>query len=568
MKAIYITVLLVFVISVSLFVISFVYLDRSNHRVFYYDVAVDGQYAGTTRIDKFITEEKLIYKSVSKTPFRELFTEERVRLDLDAKYNLEDYQKELFASGLSYLFYAVRKGDNISFLTRSMSRFISLSSVPVRKGTFVFEEDSPVTYFPIIENYDFRRGSAQGFNSIIYLPDRQLPPVKRFVTLTSIKDEHLKIGHRKIKTENLLLKIKGLPSGSIWVAKSDRSLMLMEIPSIGLKITRSFEPKEVAPKQPPSSSDACLSKDVLFQNKTINLSGTLTMPKEDVPSPTADGKYPAILLIWGSGPQDRNYQGMFESIATYLPKYGYCVLRFDKRGVGTSGGEASLATPDSELEDLTAALNFLRSQNNVNTNRISLIAHSEGALDALRLSAENPDIKGVILAAPFVDLEPQEAEEILRLRAAKEKWDDEYLKLVLRALQETRNKAVTTKRNWSYIAGKKCYMKAVRDEAMIKPLEVIEKVSAPILILQGRKDTDVLSEYAKSLDKALSEHGHAKHRITYLDNLGHFFGKLNVDGISRMRYIVDNEVLAAMRDWLNLNTTEVAKPEETPSPAQ
>ena len=563
MKKIYITVLLIFAVSVFLFIISFVYLDRHNHIIFYYNISLDGQYVGTAKVDKFITEDKLIYRSVSRMPFSELFTEKRIRMNLDKKYNLEDYQKQLFANGGSYLFYAENKSDSVSFMERSMSRFIFLTKVPIRKGAFVFEEDSPVAYLPILENYDFKRGRSQGFTSIIYLPDNSPLPVKRFVTLTSIKDEYLKIGHRKIKTENLLLKIKGLPPGSVWVAKSDRSLIMIEIPATGLKITRSFKPKEAAPKKRLGLPEGYISKDVTFQNKNKQISGTLTIPLGTAPADTSS-RYPAVLLIWGSGPQDRNYQGFFESIADYLSKCGYCVLRLDKRGIGSSSGDSLSVTQADEFDDITAALGFLKAQNNVKTDSISVIAHSEGTFNALRLAAENPDVKGVVLMAPLIKLEPQDAELILRARAVKEKWDDEYLKSMVMALRETKERAGRTKRDWGYIMGKRCYLKAVREESETRPMEVIEKVSASILILHGKNDAEVPVEYAGRLDKALSDHGKMRHSITYFDYLGHFFGKLNNDGISKMHYNVDKEALAAIRDWLNLNTAEPVKAEEKP----
>ena len=561
MKKIYFMVIIIFIISVFLFVISFIYLDRHNHTTFYYNISFDGQYVGTAKVDKFVTEDKLVFKSVATTPFRELFTENRTRLDLDRRHNLEDYQKDLFANGGSYLFYAENKDDAVSFLSRFMSRFTYLAKIRMRRGIFVFEEDSPVTYLPIIENYDFKRGGAQGFSSIIYLPDSYLPPIKRFVTLTSIKDEYLKIGRRKMRVEKMLLKIKGLPAGSVWVAKSDKSLIMIDIPSIGLRIIRGFEFKEILPKVRLVTPDGYISKDVIFRSKNRQMSGTLTMP-------AGDAKYPAALLIWGSGPQDRNYQGLFRSIAEYLPKYGYCVLRFDKRGIGSSAGNASLTTVDSEFDDIGAALSFLKSQNNVNANRISTIAHSEGSLNALRLAVQNPDIKGVVLMAPFIDLNTQGREDLLRARAAKENWDDEYLNTAIRALQETKERVAKTKSDWAYILGKRIYLKGVRDDDAIRPEEVLDKVTAPIALLHGRKDQEIPAEYAARLDRALSEHGKMKHSISYFDNLGHFFGTLSNDGASKISYTVDKEALAAIRDWLNLNTVEPIKPEEAPAAAQ
>lgn len=551
MKKIYITVLLVFIVSLFLFLISFVYLDKHNHKTFYYDISLGGQYVGTAKIDKFVTEDKLVYRSVSTTPFREFFTEERTRLDLDTRYNLEDYQKELFANGVAHLFYAEDKNDSASFLSRSISRFNYLGNLPVRKDVYIFELSSPITYLPIIGSYDFGRGKSQGFNSFIYLSDRQLPPVKRFVTLTSIKDEYLKINHRRIKTENLLLKIRGCPPGSVWVAKSDRSIIMIEIPLIGLKITRSFNLKEASPKGYLAATDGYISKDVTFHSKHKQLSGTITTPSSETLSP--DSKFPAVLLVWGAGPQDRDYQGFFASIAGYLSKNGYAVLRFDKRGLGPGRPDTFFATPEDEFTDLTAALNFLASQKNVDAMRISIISHSEGAVNALRLAADNPDIKGLILMAPLIKLGPEDSEALLRYQAAKEKWGDEYLKLALQSIQETRERANGTKHDWGYIMGRRCYLKGIRDEYAFKPMEILEKISAPILILHGKDDAEVPVEYAAALDKNLFDYGKMKHTITYFGYLGHFFGKIINDGQSRMHYDVDKDVLAGIRDWLNIN---------------
>ncbi len=551
MRKIYIAVLLVFIVSVFLFIISFVYLDRHNHKTFYYDISTDGQYVGTAKLDKFVTEDKLVYRSVSTTPFKEFFTEERARLDLDRKYNLEDYQKELFANGVAYLFYAENKNDSASFLSRSVSKFNYLGNVPVRRGAYIFEIASPLTYLPIIENYDFRRGKSQGFNSFIYLSNRQLPPVKRFVTLTSIKDEYLKINHRRIKTENLLLKIKGCPPGNVWVAKSDRSIIMIEIPSIGLKITRSFNLKEASPTEYLTAADGYTSKDVTFHSKNKQLSGTITTPSAEALSP--EGKFPAVLLVWGEGPQDRNYQGFFASIASYLSKNGYAVLRFDKRALGSGRPDTFFTTPENEFTDITAALNFLASQKNVDVKRISIISHSEGALNALKLAADQPDLKGLILMAPLISLDPGDSEALLGNQAVKEKWGDEYLKLVIKSIRETRGRANRTKHDWGYVMGKRCYLKSIRNEYAFKPMDILEKVSAPILILHGKDDAEVPVEYASLLDKTLFDYGKMKHTITYFSYLGHFFGKLINDGKSRMHYDVDKEALAGIRDWLNIN---------------
>lgn len=552
MRKIYLVVILTCAASILLFISSFIYLDKYNHKTYHYSVSVDGQYAGSTKIDTFITEERRIYKSVSSLPFNELFTEEKSRLDLGRNYDLQDYQKELSANGLTYTFYLENKNGSISFLCRGQSRFAYLGNIPIWRKTFIFEEDSLLTYLPIIENYDFKRGGSQGFNSRICFPYKFIPPLKRFVTLTSIKDEYLKIDRRKIKTENLILKIKGYPQGSVWIAKSDRSVVLLEIPSTGLKIVRSFIPNEIKPKERVIKSDAYISKDISFGSKNNQLAGTLTIPKKE-------GSSPAILLVCGAGPHDRNYMGLFDSMADYLSANGFCVLRFDKRGIASSGGEriAPVAS-DDEYGDLVSALNYLASQKDVDSKNIAVIAHSEGAFNALRLASENGNIKKVVLMAPSIYPEGKFSEEYLRYIAEKWKWGEDYVSLVKMCEKETVGKASASTRDWGYIMGKRCYLKNMRPNASASSA-AINSVTASVLILYGKLDDEMPSWSAQVIEKALADSGNQDHSIRYYSYLGHFLGKKTRDGVYRTFYEPDKEVLVNIKDWLNMPVKEPAK---------
>ena len=298
MKTIYIIVLIVLAASILLFAGSFVYLDRVNHKVFHYTVRSNNRDIGTIRIDRFVTENKILYKSVKSSPFEPVYSEYRQRAVLDDNYNLESYTKERTEGRNTDIIYLENFKNLISFVSRYGSKFAFAENIPIRKETFVFEEDSPVTYLPIIENYNFSKGRSQGFNAISCFQAWNLPPMKRFITFTSIKDEHIKIDSRKIDAENLILKIKDYPQGSLWVAKSDRSLLKLEIPGMGLTITRTFKPRALKTKIRQSKPEGYVSKDVFFKSGPDELSGTLTLPIDA-------GKFPAILFSPGPGPMER-----------------------------------------------------------------------------------------------------------------------------------------------------------------------------------------------------------------------------------------------------------------------
>jgi len=242
---------------------------------------------------------------------------------------------------------------------------------PGQRRAFIFEEDSPLTYLPIIDNYNFSSGRSQGFNALIMPQAFNMPPMKRFVILTSIRDEFIKIGSHKIKTENLVVKIRDLPQANMWVAKSDRALIRLEIPSQNLSITRTFRPKTYEAKEYRMKADGYTEKEVTIAAKTAQINGTLSTPK------TGEA-HPAVLLIWGQGPQDRYYQGLFASIARYLASNGICVLSIDKRGSGSSNGDSAGAAETDIIDDLDAAIAFLAGQTTVDPKKIALVGHARG----------------------------------------------------------------------------------------------------------------------------------------------------------------------------------------------
>ena len=132
----------------------------------------------------------------------------------------------------------------------------------------------------------------------------------------------------------------------------------------------------------------------------VKLAGTLTLPR-------ATGPFPAILLIQGSGPGNRDEvvdgRGLFPAIADALVRQGVAVLRFDKRGTGNSTGNFDTATTLDFAGDVEAGLAFLRGRNDIRRNNIGLLGHSEGGLIAPMVAAKDKSVAFMVLmAAPAV----------------------------------------------------------------------------------------------------------------------------------------------------------------------
>src|SRR5690606_11980297 len=159
-----------------------------------------------------------------------------------------------------------------------------------------------------------------------------------------------------------------------------------EVPGKG---PRPQDPKEPLPYH---------SEDVTYENPAagVRLAGTFTRPREP-------GRYPAALLITGSGPQNRDEELMghrpFLVLADHLTRRGIAVLRVDARGVGESTGDFHRATSADFASDVRAGVEYLKSRDDVDPAALGLIGHSEGGLIAPMVAVESDDVAWIVLMA-------------------------------------------------------------------------------------------------------------------------------------------------------------------------
>lgn len=174
-------------------------------------------------------------------------------------------------------------------------------------------------------------------------------------------------------------------------------------------------------------------KEVSFQStdKSISFAGTLTHPKDEKRT------YSAILLLSGSGPQNRDEEILghkpFHVLADFFTKKGFAVLRVDDRGTGSSTGKYENATTADFLQDANAAVNYLKSLSIIDKKKIGLMGHSEGGLIAYMLAAQNKEIDFIVLLAapgmPMVDMMAEQNIAILKANKISDSTAEEYGRL-------------------------------------------------------------------------------------------------------------------------------------------
>jgi pimeloyl-ACP methyl ester carboxylesterase len=160
-----------------------------------------------------------------------------------------------------------------------------------------------------------------------------------------------------------------------------------EVPFVAKPIVRPQTPKPPFPYK---------SEEVIYNSNGLQYGGTLTIPE-------GKGRFPAVVLITGSGQQDRDetifHHKPFAVLADALTRDGFIVLRVDDRGMGNSTGDFSNSTTADFANDVNASVNYLKSRTEVNDKRIGLLGHSEGGMIAPMVASQRSDIKFIVLLA-------------------------------------------------------------------------------------------------------------------------------------------------------------------------
>ncbi len=176
-----------------------------------------------------------------------------------------------------------------------------------------------------------------------------------------------------------------------------------------------YTAKNIIRPQTPKPPFPYKSENVIYNVNGLQYGGVITIPP-------GNGRFPAVLLITGSGPQDHDEtifnHKPFAVIADALTRDGFVVLRVDDRGIGNSTGDFTRSTTADFVKDVNASFDYLKSRPEVNDKKVGLLGHSEGAMIAPVVASQRKDVDFVVLlAAPGVkitDLMSEQNAAVLR----------------------------------------------------------------------------------------------------------------------------------------------------------
>ncbi len=354
--------------------------------------------------------------------------------------------------------------------------------------------------------------------------------------------------------------------------------------SLQLNLSRRI-PEGLRRPQEPALPLPYISEEILFINKddSIVLSGTLTKP--DKP-----GVHDAVILINGSGPQNRDSEIMghkpFLVLSDMLTKRGIAVLRYDERGVGMSGGDYSKSNTLDLARDVKWALEYLKSRTDI--GKVGLIGHSEGGIIA-PIVAANSDMVSflVLLAAPGMKgrdiiMEQQELislaggasrEDIEAYRSINTKIFDliekdgdnpDSLRLkISKILKENTRGELTNNQIKQQVNG--LLTPWMLFFLNYDPIPVLSDIKCPVLALNGKKDLQV--SYKSNLyhihraltgesriDNNIVTHSNNHVKTVVFEDLNHLF-QCSKSGhpneYSTIEETINISVVETIIDWIN-----------------
>ena len=321
--------------------------------------------------------------------------------------------------------------------------------------------------------------------------------------------------------------------------------------SFPLTLKRVARPTTLNRPQEPKPPYPYDEEEVSYENKRdgVKLAGTLTLPR-------GKSSFPAVILITGSGAQNRNEEMLghkpFLVLADYLTRQGIAALRVDDRGVGGSTGSVSNSTSENFGYDVLAGIEFLKSHKGVNPKQIGLIGHSEGGLIAPMVTAQSNDVAFIVmLAGPglpgeeILHLQSElilkangaDAEAMARQRAAqeviftllKQEKDNAVLEKKLREEFDKRIAGATESEKGKAKQAAEAQIKQAlspwfRYFLTYDPRTALAKVKCPALALNGENDMQVpATENLREIEATLKAAGNKDVTIMRLPKLNHLF---------------------------------------------
>lgn len=387
------------------------------------------------------------------------------------------------------------------------------------------------------------------------------------------------------RNDTVIVRLKALGIEILGLVDVSGNKMQSEFRQSGARFPILFARTEKLPEllrpQEPKAPFPYKAEEVVFENKKagIKLAGTLTLPDDRK-------QHPAVILVTGSGKQDRNEElgkhKPFWVIADYLTRQGIVVLRYDDRGAGGSTGNFDQSTSGDFAEDVLAGIAYLQGRKEIKSGQIGIIGHSEGGIVASIAANETSDVAFIISMAGFLkNFEDVVLGQLLdqSYQQGKSQEDIEleknWRKSIYSIVKEKTDSAEAAKKLWTLYEGlsaddiKRLNWPRGRHENQISQVlspwwryslsldnqAKIQNIKCPVLAIYGELDKQVIpDENIPVVEESFKKGNNTHYEIKKLPGLNHLFQTATTGSpyeYFRIEETISPDVLKLMSEWIS-----------------
>lgn len=396
------------------------------------------------------------------------------------------------------------------------------------------------------------------------------------------------------KDGNLSLDVKSIRGSFEGTYKESNETLEGEWKQAGstfpLVLNRTEKAPDMHRPQDPVKPYPYTEEEVVYENKEagVKLAGTLTLPQ-------SEGPFPAVILISGSGQQNRDEEIFghrpFLVLSDYLTRQGVAVLRVDDRGVGGSTGNSLQATTEDFAGDVLSGIEYLKSRKEIDPARIGLIGHSEGGIIAPIVAVQSPDVAFIVMMAGTgltgEEIIYMQSDLISRAEGADNETiarNEALTRKIFSIVKQEQNNTVAYEEIRKLLKAEMDNMSEEEKElsgysetnldTQIKailspwmrffltydPRPTLMKVKCPVLAINGEKDLQVPpEENLRAIDEALRAGGNKDYTVKEMPGLNHLFQTAQTGSPTEYAKIEETISPAALEfigDWISDHTQE------------
>lgn len=580
--------------SVTLLFLAFYCIDLNVHKSYAYDIFLNDKPFGSVNIDRYVTEDKVIFKGHTKIPNSLSYSEYNEKLFLKrSTLGLIRYIEEATCGrGISRVVLLTQNNEFTDYLYLEYPKFFTAKGFETGEKTMVYSPYDPLTYMSVIEKYNFWKKGTQYFE-VMTPADDAIPLMRDKIEVRELGDVYVQALGRKVEAEYFAIKSKGLPETKITLAKYSHTLLSLEVGNRRMKyVIRSYaeDParklvsilkdaasklrakmvisditrrKQVAGQDigspdtslRPAKKDTLEASSLRYKESFFDGGGEILLARMWIPE--GQGPFPAVLFIPKDGFAVNGEEKLIKAYGEALSSAGYATMTFDNPGQGKSQGNIFSSDDGTRINNITAAVLKLQSDPLVEKDTITLMGHQGGAYVALEAAKSLSAVRYCVALMPDIEpIKPGSSTDTLKDKISSilsaegfGPFSQEHMALAAAKLSEHLNSVSKSTEGVGYFSGIKTPMAAYRKFLERKPLKGLVGLDKPVFLIFGKNGLGSSGVEALEALRVTSAGKDSAITTAIFNNVNTYLGKIS-DTEGKPDFTADQDVVSSIKEWL------------------